>query len=100
MSDQEVIEMALTNLSAVFGDSVRVLFVCGRMTRWRADTFSRGCYTYIPVGMSGRGYENLSHPILGHGFAVLFGGEHTIKEHPDTVGGAMISGIIAEHLMR
>lgn len=24
---------------------------------------------------------------------VLFAGEHTVKEHPDTVGGAMLSGL-------
>ena len=24
---------------------------------------------------------------------MLFAGEHTVKEHPDTVGGALISGV-------
>lgn len=92
MDDEEVMQMALQNLSSVFGESVKELFLNGKMTRWKKDVFSRGCYTHVPVGMSGRGYRNLSHPILGHGFAVLFAGEHTNKEHPDTIGGAMITG--------
>lgn len=94
MSDETVIEMALKNLSSVFGDRVSSLFLHGKMTRWKRDVFSRGCYTHVPVGMSGRGYENLSHPLLGHGFGLLFGGEHTNKQHPDTIGGAMITGAI------
>jgi hypothetical protein len=32
---------------------------------------------------------------------VLFAGEHTTKEHPDTVGGAMLSGLReAQHALR
>eukprot|EP00210_Caulerpa_lentillifera_P000544 g525.t1 len=92
LEDDIIISKALENLTRVFGSQVKEFFLRGKVTRWKSDIFSRGCYTYIPIGASGTGYENLSHPILGHGYGVLFGGEHTNKEHPDTIGGAMITG--------
>lgn len=92
LEDDVIISKALDNLTSVFHSRVRESFLKGKVTRWKSDLFSKGCYTYIPIGGSGKGYENLSLPILGHGYGVLFGGEHTNKEHPDTIGGAMITG--------
>ena len=57
-------------------------------TRWGGDAFSRGSYSYVAVGASGDDYDELGRP-EGR---VLFAGEHTCREHPDTVGGAMLSG--------
>ena len=81
--------------SAVVPDPVAV--AC---TRWGGDVFSRGSYSYVAVGASGDDYDELGRP-EGR---VLFAGEHTCREHPDTVGGAMLSGWRAArhatHIMR
>jgi len=59
------------------------------VTRWQSDPYARGSYSYVAVGSKGsRDYDELGIP-EGR---VLFAGEHTCKEHPDTVGGAMITG--------
>jgi len=42
------------------------------------------------VGASGQHYDTLALPV---GRRLLFAGEHTAREHPDTVGGAMLSGL-------
>jgi len=60
-------------------------YVC---TRWGSDPHSRGSYSYVAVGASGDDYDELGRP-EGR---VLFAGEHTCREHPDTVGGAMLTG--------
>lgn len=49
-----------------------------------------GSYSYVAVGSSAKTYDLLAAPVRRR---LLFAGEHTIKEHPDTVGGAMLSGL-------
>ena len=74
-----------------------------RVTGWSGDPFARGSYSYVAVGSSQKDYDDLGHPVsFGGGAAgpgrgeqpyrLFFAGEHTCKEHPDTVGGAMLSG--------
>eukprot|EP00887_Chlorella_sp_A99_P004915 scaffold4.g4915.t1 len=60
------------------------------VTQWASDEFARGSYSFVAVGASGDDYDQLAKPVRRR---VLFAGEHTIKEHPDTVGGAMLSGL-------
>jgi len=48
-----------------------------------------GSYSFIPVGASGKTYDQLALPVRRR---VCFAGEHTCRLYPDTVGGAMISG--------
>jgi len=59
------------------------------VTRWQTDPYARGSYSYVAVGSKGGAdYDELGKP-EGR---ILFAGEHTCKEHPDTVGGAMLTG--------
>jgi len=60
------------------------------VTRWRDDPWSRGSYSYIPVGASPADFDAIAEPIGGR---VLFGGEHTITETYQTVHGALLSGL-------
>lgn len=83
---------SLERLKSIFGQELPTL-IKYKVTRWGSDPHSRGCYTYLPRGASGCHYDILGQPVLGMGFGLLFGGEHTVKEHPDTVGGAFISGV-------
>lgn len=64
--------------------------VACHVTRWASDPYSSGSYSFVAVGASGRDYDQLALPIAR---CVLFAGEHTCKEHPDTVGGAMLTGM-------
>jgi len=59
------------------------------VTRWQSDPYARGSYSFVAVGSKGAvDYDDLGKP-EGR---LLFAGEHTCKEHPDTVGGAMLTG--------
>jgi hypothetical protein len=49
-----------------------------------------GSYSYVAVGASAKTYDALAAPVRRR---VLWAGEHTCKEHPDTVGGAMLTGM-------
>lgn len=60
------------------------------VSRWGSEPFSKGSYSYVAVGASGDDYDVLAMPV---GRRILFAGEHTVRQHPDTVGGAMLSGI-------
>ena len=49
-----------------------------------------GSYSYVAVGSSAKTYDALAAPVRRR---LLWAGEHTCKEHPDTVGGAMLTGM-------
>jgi hypothetical protein len=73
----------LQTLRRVYGDKVSDP-VAVKVTQWAADEFSRGSYSYVAVGATGQEYDTLALPVSR---CVLFAGEHTCKEHPDSVGG-------------
>lgn len=89
-SDEELKTSAVEILKAMHpGVEVPEPVAC-TVSRWASEPYSRGSYSYVAVGASGDDYDKLSIPVLRR---ILFAGEHTIKEHPDTVGGAMLSGL-------
>ncbi|PWA64257.1 homeodomain-like protein [Artemisia annua] len=45
---------------------------------------------YVAVGASGENFDTLGRPVDN---CLFFSGDATCKEHPDTVGGAMITGM-------
>jgi lysine-specific histone demethylase 1 len=67
----------------VYGDKVCEP-VAVKVTQWASDEFSRGSYSYVAVGCTGQEYDTLALPVSR---CVLFAGEHTCREHPDSVGG-------------
>ena len=90
MPDKELQAQALTVLRAMHpGVDVPPPVAC-HVSRWNSEEYTRGSYSYVAVGASGEDYDKLAIPV---GRRILFAGEHTIKEHPDTVGGAMMSGV-------
>ena len=63
----------------------------GRLvTRWAADPYARGSYSFLAVGSSPDDQEALAEPA---GDRVLFAGEATQPEHFATVHGAYLSGV-------
>ena len=63
----------------------------GRLvTRWAADPYARGSYSFLAVGSSPDDQEALAEPASHR---VLFAGEATQPEHFATVHGAYLSGV-------
>lgn len=70
------------------------------MTRWRQDEYARGSYSYVAAGSSGNDYDFLAAPVspARNGPMVprprlFFAGEHTMRNYPATVHGALLSGL-------
>ena len=60
------------------------------VTRWAADRYARGSYSYLAVGASPADQRALAEPATER---VLFAGEATEPEHFATVHGAYLSGV-------
>jgi monoamine oxidase len=78
----------LESLRRIFGNQIpepqAVL-----QTRWRADPWSRGAYSFARLGATGEDRERLAAPIADR---VFFAGEATHRTMYSTVHGAWLSG--------
>ncbi len=85
-------EFALGQLRAIFGGRVDRLFAGGArlVTRWDADPWTRGAYSWVPVGQA-HARRRLAEP-LGDGH-LLFAGEACHDGFAGTLAGAWISGL-------
>ena len=70
------------------------------VTRWRQDEYARGSYSYVAAGSSGNDYDFLAAAVsparngpLVPRPRIFFGGEHTMRNYPATVHGALLSGL-------
>jgi lysine-specific histone demethylase 1 len=76
------------------------------ITRWKSDPWTRGSYSFVSVDSSGSDYDILAEPIVPSKSSsstssstepqvprVFFAGEHTIRNYPATVHGALLSGL-------
>lgn len=84
-------DFALSQLRAIFGGRVDQVFAGGGrlVTRWDADPWVRGAYSYAEVGHT-LAREALGQP-LGDG-RLVFAGEACNVPYASTVAGAWISG--------
>ncbi|XP_027329810.1 lysine-specific histone demethylase 1 homolog 3 isoform X2 [Abrus precatorius] len=90
LSSSDHVNHALKVLRKLFGEASVPDPVAYVVTDWGRDPFSYGAYSYVAVGASGEDYDILGKPVDS---CLFFAGEATCKEHPDTVGGAMMSGL-------
>ncbi|XP_043708126.1 lysine-specific histone demethylase 1 homolog 3-like [Telopea speciosissima] len=90
MSSSDHVNHAVMVLRKLFGEASVPDPVASVVTNWGMDPFSRGAYSYVAVGSSGEDYDILGRPVEN---CLFFAGEATCKEYPDTVGGAMLSGL-------
>lgn len=88
------VEFALAQLRAIFGGRVDRLFAGGArlVTRWDADPWTRGAYSWVPVGQADA-RRRLAEPV-GDGH-LLFAGEACHDGFAGTLAGAWISGLAA-----
>ena len=89
-SDSEIVNEALVTLTDMY-ESVSSL-QDALITRWQSDPWSRGSYSYVPVGSSWAEYAELARPIQDR---VFLAGEATHDDYPATVHGAFLSGLRA-----
>ncbi|OWM75006.1 hypothetical protein CDL15_Pgr021357 [Punica granatum] len=90
MSPQDHADHAVMVLRKLFGEASVPNPVGSVVTDWGRDPFSYGAYSYVAIGASGEDYDIIGKPVEN---CIFFAGEATCKEHPDTVGGAMMSGL-------
>ncbi|XP_017771795.1 PREDICTED: lysine-specific histone demethylase 1A-like [Nicrophorus vespilloides] len=103
VTDDVIVGRCIAVLRGIFGQSGVPQPKETIVTRWRADPWSRGSYSFVAVGSSGSDYDLLASPVLpptASGAAatsgparVFFAGEHTIRNYPATVHGAFLSGL-------
>ncbi|CAH8388495.1 unnamed protein product [Eruca vesicaria subsp. sativa] len=89
-SKSEHVNHAMMVLRKLFGGDLVPDPVASVVTDWGTDPYSYGAYSYVAIGASGEDYDVLGRPVQN---CVFFAGEATCKEHPDTVGGAMMTGV-------
>lgn len=95
-TDEVVIAKAVAVLRNVFSAGTVPEPVHAHVTRWRKDEFARGSYSYVSVDATGDDYDQLAEPVTLDGAAnpqLFFAGEHTNRNYPATVHGAMLSGL-------
>lgn len=108
VSDDVIVGRCIAVLKGIFGEKSVPQPKETVVTRWRADQWARGSYSYVSVGSSGTDYDLLASPVKpgtsneeeqpeNEDNSVLprifFAGEHTIRNYPATVHGALLSGL-------
>ncbi|KAK0164914.1 hypothetical protein PV328_003481 [Microctonus aethiopoides] len=105
VSDDVIVGRCIAVLKGIFGNQVVPQPRESVVTRWRADPWARGSYSFVAVGSSGSDYDLLAAPVAPSPSPnqpssapppqprVFFAGEHTIRNYPATVHGAFLSGL-------
>ncbi|XP_054167068.1 lysine-specific histone demethylase 1A-like [Oppia nitens] len=115
VSDDIIISRCLTVLRSIFGATAVPNPKETVVTRWRGDPWSKGSYSFVATGSSGNDYDALAAPVAVQlpqsitqsppttattttaGTSIpprlFFAGEHTIRNYPATVHGALLSGL-------
>ncbi len=88
-SDADLVTDAMRVLRMMYGNDVPDP-TGALVTRWAADPFALGAYSYVPVGVSNMEYDALGASVAGR---LFFAGEATVRDYPATVHGAWLSGL-------
>jgi monoamine oxidase len=91
MSDAAIVASAMSWIRAAHGTDVPDP-VAHQVTRWAADPFTFGSYSYMAKGSTPADVKALAAPI---GARVFFAGEATAARDPATVHGAYATGLRA-----
>ncbi len=87
-SDTEIIRSAMGVLRTIYGSRIpnpKDYLI----TRWQADPFAVGSYSYLATGSSNADRTTLAEPV---GDRLFFAGEATSADYASTVHGALLSG--------
>ena len=89
--DQQVVASAMQTLRTMFGQGIPEP-VDYQITRWAADPFALGSYSYNAVGVTGATREALAAPLKQR---LFFAGEASESDYYGTAHGAYLSGLRA-----
>lgn len=90
LTDDELIELAMTHLHDMYGDDVPEPTAMLR-SAWATDPFTRGAYSFTAVSTDMDHFDILASPVG----RVHFAGEHTSRDYFSNVHGAHLSGLRA-----
>ncbi|KAL3881479.1 hypothetical protein ACJMK2_027918 [Sinanodonta woodiana] len=96
VSDDVIVGRSIVVLKGIFGNNNVPQPKETLVTRWRADPWSRGSYSFVAAGSTGNDYDLMATPISSQQGALprlFFAGEHTIRNYPATVHGALLSAL-------
>lgn len=96
VSDDVIVGRSIAVLKGIFGNNAVPQPKETLVTRWRADPWSRGSYSYVAAGSSGNDYDLMATPVSPQSGTLprlFFAGEHTIRNYPATVHGAFMSAL-------
>lgn len=108
VSDDVIVGRCIAVLKGIFGNGSVPQPKETVVTRWRADPWARGSYSFVSIGSSGSDYDLLAAPVIPPNPnatnlnpaqeiddlpRLFFAGEHTIRNYPATVHGAFLSGL-------
>lgn len=96
VSDDVIVGRCIAVLKGIFGNTAVPQPKETVVTRWRADPYARGSYSFVSVGSSGSDYDLLAAPVTPQNDGemtdadtemprLFFAGEHTIRNYPATV---------------
>jgi monoamine oxidase len=88
LGNETAIQVALDDLTQIFGNTVKTKYTGGMVLNWQAEPFIEMAYSFCPVGAAGL-RRVLSYPVEG---VLFFAGEATSVERNATVHGAIESG--------
>lgn len=89
LPDAEVVAEMMRRLRIMFGAAVPPAPVDALVTRWGADEYSRGSYSFLKKGASIEDFENAGKPVDN---CLFWAGEHTSTDRFGYVDGAYVSG--------
>lgn len=88
LDDAALVGAAMSALRGMFGAQIPALLDYAR-TRWGADPYAHGSYSYMAVGAAFADRAAFAQPLDGR---LFFAGEHTHTRYPGTLHGAWLSG--------
>jgi monoamine oxidase len=91
LEDAAIVASAMTALRQMFGSRIPEPSAA-QITRWTADPFARGSYSFNALGSTPQMRERLAEPPSSR---LVFAGEATHRDHFGTVHGAYLSGLMA-----
>lgn len=89
--DQQIVADAMQTLRTMFGANIPDPLDY-QITRWNADPYARGAYSFNTVGSTPAMRDHLADSL---GKTVFFAGEATARKHFSSVHGAYLSGLRA-----
>ena len=91
--DEDIVRACHNTLRRIFGQEIEEP-VESSVTHWGGDPFCQGSYSSVAPGASGNSYDVMATPLFdAEDPKLFFAGEHTIRNYPATLHGALLSGL-------